>query len=104
MTMPAFYIPHGGGPCFFMDWSPADTWNALGSWMRSIPASLPQAPKAQLVFSAHWEQTEFTLLTTHNPDLYYDYYDFPAHTYELKWPAPAAPGWRTPPKCRCRGS
>ena len=91
MTMPAFYIPHGGGPCFFMDWSPADTWNALGNWLRSIPASLPQAPTAQLVFSAHWEQPEFTLLTTHNPDLYYDYYDFPPHTYELQWPAPAAP-------------
>ena len=91
MTMPAFYIPHGGGPCFFMDWSPADTWNALGSWLRSIPASLPQPPKAQLVFSAHWEQPEFTLLTTHNPDLLYDYYDFPPHTYDLKWPAPAAP-------------
>ena len=91
MTMPAFYIPHGGGPCFFMDWTPPDTWNALGDWMRSIPATLPQQPKAQLVFSAHWEQPQFTLLTTPNPGLYYDYYDFPPHTYELQWPAPAAP-------------
>jgi len=91
MTMPAFYIPHGRGPCFFMDWTPPDTWNALGDWMRSIPATLPQQPKAQLVFSAHWEQPEFTLLTTPKPGLYYDYYDFPPHTYELQWPAPPAP-------------
>ena len=91
MTMPAFYIPHGGGPCFFMDWVPPDTWNALGGWMRSIPATLPQQPKAQIVFSAHWEQQEFTLLTTRTPGLYYDYYDFPPHTYELQWPAPPAP-------------
>ena len=84
MTMPAFYIPHGGGPCFFMDWMPPDTWNALGGWMRSIPATLPQQPRAQIVFSAHWEQSEFTLLTTRTPGLYYDYYDFPPHTYELQ--------------------
>jgi len=89
--MPAFYIPHGGGPCFFMDWTPPDTWTALGQWMRSIPASLPQRPKAQLVFSAHWEGRDFTLLSTSAPGLYYDYYDFPPHTYELQWPAPPAP-------------
>ena len=91
MIMPAFYIPHGGGPCFFMDWSPPDTWKALGDWMRSIPAALPAQPKALLVFSAHWEQPQFTLLSTRDPALYYDYYDFPPHTYELQWPAPPAP-------------
>lgn len=89
--MPAFYIPHGGGPCFFMDWTPPDTWTALGDWMRSIPAMLPQRPTAQLVFSAHWEAREFTLLSTDAPGLYYDYYDFPPHTYELQWPAQPAP-------------
>ena len=25
--MPAFYIPHGAGPCFFMDWNPPDAWD-----------------------------------------------------------------------------
>lgn len=89
--MPAFYIPHGGGPCFFMDWTPPDTWTALGAWMRSIPSLLPERPRAQLVFSAHWEEPQFTLLTTPEPGLYYDYYDFPPHTYELHWPAPPAP-------------
>ena len=74
-----------------MDWTPPDTWTALGQWMRSIPASLPQRPKAQLVFSAHWEGRDFTLLSTSAPGLYYDYYDFPPHTYELQWPAPPAP-------------
>ncbi|HHN67322.1 MAG TPA: dioxygenase, partial [Thermopetrobacter sp.] len=23
---PAIYIPHGAGPCFFMDWEPPDEW------------------------------------------------------------------------------
>ena len=26
------FIPHGGGPCFFMDWNPPDTW--VGCWRR----------------------------------------------------------------------
>ena len=89
--IPAYYIPHGGGPCFFMDWNPQDTWDALGTWLGSFAAALPEKPRAVLFFSAHWEEPEFTLLTTPKPDLYYDYYDFPPHTYELEWPAPAAP-------------
>ncbi|MEJ2178535.1 MAG: dioxygenase, partial [Gammaproteobacteria bacterium] len=32
---PVFYIPHGGGPCFFMEWTmgPADTWDAMAHWL-----------------------------------------------------------------------
>ncbi|MFC4679014.1 DODA-type extradiol aromatic ring-opening family dioxygenase [Desulfovibrio legallii] len=90
-AMPAYYVPHGGGPCFFMDWNPPDTWKKLGAWLRAIPAALPRRPKAQVVISAHWEAPRFTLLTTPDPDLLYDYYDFPPHTYDLHWPAPAAP-------------
>ena len=78
--IPAYYIPHGGGPCFFMDWNPQDTWDALGTWLGSFAAALPEKPRAVLFFSAHWEEPEFTLLTTPKPDLYYDYYDFPPHT------------------------
>lgn len=89
--MPAYYIPHGGGPCFFMDWTPPDTWRELGAWLGAFPAELPERPKALLVFSAHWEEPRFTLLGTPSPALYYDYYDFPPHTYELRWPAPPAP-------------
>ena len=88
---PAYYIPHGGGPCFFMDWTPPDTWKALGAWLSEFPLELPERPKALLFFSAHWEERQFTLLTNSSPELYYDYYDFPPHTYELRWPAPPAP-------------
>jgi hypothetical protein len=24
IKMPTWFIPHGGGPCFFMDWNPID--------------------------------------------------------------------------------
>ncbi len=90
---PAYYIPHGGGPCFFMDWSPPDTWTALGAWLRALPSELERPPAALLVISAHWVEEEFTLLAKPEPELLYDYYGFPEHTYELAWPAPAAPGF-----------
>ena len=88
---PAYYIPHGGGPCFFMDWTPPNTWTALGDWLRGVPAELRERPAVLLVISAHWETEPFTLLGTPEPGLLYDYYGFPEHTYELAWPAPAAP-------------
>ena len=32
---PALYIPHGGGPCFFMDWPAGrNPWESLGEWLR----------------------------------------------------------------------
>src|SRR6478735_2230248 len=91
--MPTLYIPHGGGPCFFMEWTmgPRDTWLRMAEWLKSIDASLPATPKALLVISAHWEADEPTVLTSTAPPLLYDYSGFPAHTYQLQWPAPGDP-------------
>jgi hypothetical protein len=27
--LPALFIPHGGGHCFFMKWDPPDTWHRM---------------------------------------------------------------------------
>lgn len=70
---------------------PRDTWDKTADWLRGIPASLPARPKALLVVSAHWEQDEVTLMTAAKPPMLFDYYGFPDHTYQLKWPAPGAP-------------
>ena len=85
---PVFYIPHGGGPCFFMDWNlgPADTWDAMADWLSSISKSLPELPRAIVVISAHWETSVQRVTSNQMPNLIYDYYGFPAHTYELKYP------------------
>jgi aromatic ring-opening dioxygenase catalytic subunit (LigB family) len=93
MRLPTLYLPHGGGPCFFMDWTmgPPDTWERMAAWLRGIDASLPERPRALLVVSAHWEAPVPTVTTSAAPPLLYDYYGFPPHTYELKWPAPGAP-------------
>jgi aromatic ring-opening dioxygenase catalytic subunit (LigB family) len=88
---PTLYIPHGGGPCFFMDWSPADMWDEMGAYLKRLPADVGDRPKALLIVSAHWEEAEFTVQAKPSPGLLFDYYGFPPHTYELSWPAPGAP-------------
>ena len=91
--MPTLYIPHGGGPCFFMDWTmgPPDTWDEMAAWLRGVDGSLPQTPSSLLVVSAHWETDVPTVLSAAAPPLLFDYYGFPPHTYELEWPAPGSP-------------
>ena len=85
------FVPHGGGPCFFMDWTmgPADTWDRMGTFLRSF-ASLPR-PTAILVVSGHWEEQGFAFTGSQNPSLLYDYYGFPESTYALTYPAPGSP-------------
>lgn len=90
---PAIFLPHGGGPCFFMEWTwgPADTWKQTQQFLESVAATLPERPKAMLVISGHWEEPAFTAGAAAKPELIFDYSGFPAHTYELTWPAPGNP-------------
>ncbi len=89
--LPTFFIPHGGGPCFFMDWNPPDAWDNMREFLESLIPSLPERPKAILVITAHWEADKPTVSAQEAPDLLYDYNGFPPHTYELTWPAPGNP-------------
>lgn len=88
---PALYIPHGGGPCFFMDWDPPNTWHKMAAWLEQLGGSTGTPPQAIIVVSAHWEEKEFTVQTHLHPPLLYDYYGFPEHTYQLSYPAPGSP-------------
>jgi aromatic ring-opening dioxygenase catalytic subunit (LigB family) len=90
---PTLYIPHGGGPCFFMEpaFGPKDTWDAMAAYLRGIGRAVGRRPKAVLVISGHWEEPEPTVNTAANPPLLFDYYGFPEHTYRLTYPAPGSP-------------
>jgi aromatic ring-opening dioxygenase catalytic subunit (LigB family) len=87
---PTVYIPHGGGPCFFMEWNPRDMWDPMGAYLKRLPQDVGAPPKAILVVSAHWEESDFTVQTKPAPQLLYDYYGFPPQTYQLNWPAPGS--------------
>jgi aromatic ring-opening dioxygenase catalytic subunit (LigB family) len=93
MKQPAIFLPHGGGPCFFMDPPPDDPlcWVAMAEYLRSVPSLLPGRPDAILVISAHWEEARPTVLASAAPGLLFDYYNFPPHTYRLTYPAPGNP-------------
>ncbi|HEY3706434.1 MAG TPA: class III extradiol ring-cleavage dioxygenase [Terracidiphilus sp.] len=90
---PTIFIPHGGGPCFFMDWTwgPPDTWHPTQRFLETLQDSLPTTPSALLVISGHWEEAGFTAGAVEKPDLIFDYSGSPPHTYELTWPAPGDP-------------
>lgn len=90
LAQPSLYIPHGGGPCFFMP-DPRGTWTQMEAYLRSLPASLPEMPRAILVVSGHWEERAFSFTAAEQPGLVFDYYGFPRETYRLAWPAPGAP-------------
>ena len=90
-TQPVLFIPHGAGPCFFMEWQPTDTWDQMAEFLKGISSRLPRRPKAVLIISAHWQTPEFSITTSMQPDLIYDYYGFPEHTYQLTYPAVGAP-------------
>jgi aromatic ring-opening dioxygenase catalytic subunit (LigB family) len=63
----------------------------MQAWLQGLPAQVGVKPKALLVVSAHWEGARFTVNSQAKPDLLYDYYGFPEHTYQLSWPATGAP-------------
>lgn len=90
---PVFFLPHGGGPCFFMDWTwgPADTWKRTQHFLEGFAQTLPATPKAIVVVSGHWEESAFTASAAERPTLIFDYSGFPEHTYQLTWPAPGSP-------------
>ena len=91
IRQPTFFLPHGGGPCFFMEWDPPDAWDRQRALLEGLQARLPARPRALLVISGHWEAPVFTVQHNPAPDLLFDYHGFPAHTYQLTWPAPGDP-------------
>lgn len=89
--LPTIFLPHGAGPCFFMDWQPADTWNRMRAWLAGLVTELGVQHRALLVVSAHWQAPVFTVTDQARPELLFDYYGFPEATYQLTWPAPGDP-------------
>jgi len=83
------FIPHGGGPCFFMDpfpGTPPDLWDRMAAYLQGIDASLGGRPTAILVVSGHWEARQPTVNSARHPSLLFDYSGFPEATYRLTYP------------------
>lgn len=89
--MPTWFIPHGAGPCFFMEWNPIHEWDRTADFLKGLAKTLPAPPKAIVMVSAHWLESSVSVTGSPNPELIYDYHGFPAHTYELQYPAKGEP-------------
>jgi hypothetical protein len=90
ITQPSLFIPHGGGPCFFMP-DPNHTWTGMERFLKGLVDTLPERPKAIIVVSGHWETRGFAFTGAGHPGLIYDYGGFPADTYQLRYDVPGAP-------------
>ena len=90
VRQPTFFVPHGGGPCFFMP-DPSGRWTGMEAFLRSLPGRVPEPPAAILVVSAHWETKGFRIGGGSGLPLIYDYYGFPPETYTIRYDAPGAP-------------
>lgn len=88
--MPTFFISHGGGPWPWID-EVRTMFAGSAAWLAQLPQTLPSVPKAILSVTGHWEAREFTVGTSPQPPMVYDYSGFPAHTYHITYPAPGSP-------------
>ncbi len=88
--LPVLFISHGGGPWPFVD-GLRPMYAHTEQELRRLPGRLAARPKAVLVISGHWEAPKFSLATHAHPPMEYDYSGFPAHTYQLRYPASGAP-------------
>ena len=88
--MPVYYISHGGGPWPWMPESHA-AYRELAASLARMPAELGRDPKAILMISAHWEEPQFTVQTSPQPGMLYDYGGFPAQTYAVHYRSPGDP-------------
>ena len=80
--MPAVYLSHGAPPLADDPIWPGE----LATWARALPR-----PESILVISAHWENAPTSVSATRTVPLYYDFWGFAKHYYEVTYPAPGAP-------------
>ncbi|ETO13521.1 hypothetical protein RFI_23844 [Reticulomyxa filosa] len=88
---PSLYVCHGGGPMPYLaklrKTSYDDETNGfilksldwLGGYIDKYK------PKALLLISAHWEESQLACIYQKSPSLFYDYYGFPKESYKLAY-------------------
>lgn len=83
----ALFISHGGGPMPLLG-EPGH--QQLVNTLQQLAKTLPK-PRAILLISAHWEEQVATVTSSAAPGLLYDYYGFPAESYQIQYPAAGEP-------------
>ena len=89
--LPTYFVSHGGGPWPWMKEQSGSTFDRLETSLQELARELKEKPRAILIVTAHWEETNFTLSSGAQPGMLYDYIGFPEHTYSIQYPAPGSP-------------
>jgi aromatic ring-opening dioxygenase catalytic subunit (LigB family) len=90
MTLPTYFISHGGGPWPWMDGGFRRQFDKLEDSLGGIAREVGK-PRAVLMVSGHWEEDRPTVQASERPGMVYDYSGFPQHTYSIKYGAPGSP-------------
>ncbi|CAM2854091.1 DODA-type extradiol aromatic ring-opening family dioxygenase [Pseudoalteromonas distincta] len=89
MTQPALFISHGSPMMAVQQSATSDFFTSLGQTLKT--------PSAIVIFSAHFDiandkTTHDIVITAGNaPQTIHDFYNFPAHMYQILYPAPGEP-------------
>lgn len=89
--LPTYFLSHGGGPWPYLTGPFRERYRVLEASLQQTARELGARPRAILVVSGHWEAAEFTVMSSPNPGMVYDYSGFPAHTYAVRYAAPGSP-------------
>lgn len=90
---PVIALSHGGGPLPLL--GDPDHADIVQSLREKVPKLLrvgtPEAPRAILLVTAHWQELRPTISSGKKHRLEYDYYGFPPESYKLNYDAPGSP-------------
>jgi len=89
--LPTYFISHGGGPWPWLKEQMPGMFDNLEASLGDMPRQFGTTPRAVLMVSGHWEERDFTVMSTPAPPMVYDYSGFPAFTYQIQYPAPGSP-------------
>jgi len=89
LKVPTYFISHGGGPWPWLK-KEMPFYDKLEASLVEIPKQIGILPKAILMVSAHWEESDFAVQASPKPGMIYDYGGFPEHTYHVKYSAPGS--------------
>ena len=53
MTLPTYFISHGGGPWPWMKSEPTGAYDQLEASLKAMPGQIGETPEAVLVISGH---------------------------------------------------
>ena len=84
-VLPSIFVSHGA-PTLAIE------QNETVEFLRRLGAELGEKPRAILCVSAHWTTHMPTLGAAVEPETIYDFGGFPEAMYQLRYPAPGAPG------------